>query len=157
MPFHIPGSQMNAFPPPFLFSSLSPPILPFFYPHLHTVPASFPQLLSRAGHNIGGGMRTGGWGGRGGKEEDMCVWMWWEEETVADIPTQGICLQVCVHLRGNVWLLPCICALVRLCEMPMGQFLATHHAVVATVLWQQRFDICEGWIYSARNEAISFP
>lgn len=112
MPFHIPGSQMNAFPPPFLFSSLSPPILPFFYPHLHTVPASFPQLLSQAGHNIGGGMRTGGWGGRGGKEEDMCIWVWWEEETDADIPTQGICLQVCLHLRGNVWLFPCICVLV---------------------------------------------
>lgn len=112
MPFHIPGSQMNAFPPPFLFSSLSPPILPFFYPHLHTVPASFPQLLSQAGHNIGGGIRAGGWGGRGGKEEDMCIWMWREEETVADIPTQVICLQVWLHLRGNVWLFPHICALV---------------------------------------------
>lgn len=26
----------------------------FSLPHLHTVPASFPQLLSQAGHNIGG-------------------------------------------------------------------------------------------------------
>lgn len=35
MPFHIPGSQMNG-PPP--------------HTHLHAVPASFPQLLSWAGH-----------------------------------------------------------------------------------------------------------
>lgn len=95
MPFHIPGSQMNG-PPP--------------HTHLHPVPASFPQLLSWAGHNIrkgGGGVGRVGWlvwglglcrvgvnveaevGGDayvGGCDESL---------RVAGVLADAVCLQVC--------------------------------------------------------------
>lgn len=66
---------------PLLISLSSYPSL-FFYPHLRTVPASFPQLLSRAGHNIGCGVVVvvlggeslhGGRGGEGGGDVYMDV------------------------------------------------------------------------------------
>lgn len=85
-------------------------------------------------------MRIGGWGGRGGKEEEMCIWMWWEEETAADIPAHGICLQVCLYVCGHAWLFFGARASACSCDMPMGQLLATHHGccsngTVTTAVW----------------------
>lgn len=75
MPFHIPESQMNGYPlPPSSHLSLL-----FSYPHLHTVPASFPQLLSLAGHTTLGGWV---WGGGGAMHED---WSWERREGGGDM------------------------------------------------------------------------
>ncbi len=155
MPFHIHGSQMNGFPLP---SSSHLSLLlsfPFFLPHLHTVPASFPQLLSRAGHNIGGGSA---WGLEGGAGEEgrrrRCVYGCDERRRQLLTYQRTVyvyrCVCMCVGMRG------CFraSALVCLCDMPMGQLLATHHGccsngTVTTTVWHLwRINIFHlGWSY----------
>lgn len=140
MPFHIHGSQMNGFPLP---SSSHLSLLlcfPFFSPHLHTVPASFPQLLSRAGHNIGGGSACELDGGVGeeGRRKRCVLYMdvmrggdsLWHTSARFMFTGVFVCVWACVAVSVPV----------GLSDMPMGQLLATHHVccsngTVTTTVW----------------------
>lgn len=151
MPFHIHGSQMNGFPLPSSSHLSLLPSSPFFFffslPHLCTVPASFPQLLSQAGHNIGGrlcvwirgwgGRRGGGRGGGGGGDVYVDVMRggdsWWHTSARYMFTGVFVCVWACMAVSLPVHM--CV-----MCDMPMGQLLATHHGccsndAVTTTVW----------------------
>lgn len=140
MPFHIHGSQMNGFPLPSSFHLSLLPSFPFCPPPSPLCSSQLPSITvtGRPQHQgrLCGWM--GGWGVEEEGAEGKCVlWMWWEEETVADIPAHGICLQVC-YMCACVCV--CACAAVCLCDMPMWQSLATRRCccsndAVATTVW----------------------
>lgn len=145
MPFHIHGSQMNGFPLP---SSSHLSLLlcfPFFFSPIFTLfrPASLNYCHAQA-PTSGKALPVDwavGWERREGGRDVYCIWMWWEEETVCDIPVHGLCLQVCLYVCGHAWLFPCLWVCL-IC--PWANCLPHTMSVVAMALWQQQFDICEG-------------
>lgn len=142
MPFHIHGSQMNGFPLPSSFHlSLSSHPSPFAPHPPHSVPASFPQLLSRAGHNIRGGCVDGWEGGVWKRREQKENVYYGCDERRRQLLTYQHTVYVyrCV-IRVRVCVCVCACAAVCLCDMPMWQSLATRRCccsndAVATTVW----------------------
>lgn len=144
MPFHIPGSQMNGFPLPSSSHLSLLPSFPFSTP-IFTLfrPASLNYCHGRA-TTLGEALHEDwwvGWERRGGEGEG---------DVHTDVMRGGYS---CWHTSAwymftgvfvCVWQCVAVSVPVCVCDMPMGQFLATHHAVVATVWGQQWFDICEG-------------
>lgn len=144
MPFHIHGSQMNGFPLP----SSSHLSLRLSFPFFSPPPPSSHCSGQLPSITVTGRPQHQGRicvcvveEGRRRRRRCVCIWMWWEEETVCDIPPHGICLQVCLCVCVCMGMQGCF----RVCVIcPWGNCSPHTMAVVATALWQQQFDICEG-------------
>lgn len=151
MPFHIHGSQMNGFPPPHLLPSSSHLSLllsfPFFLPPSSHCSGQLPSITvtgrpqhrvwGGGGGGVGGESLHGGRGGEGGGDVYMDVMRGGDSRwhTSARYMFTGvfICVWACVAVSVPG-------ALVCLCDMPMGQLLATHHGcccngTVTTTVW----------------------
>lgn len=124
-----------------LFISLSSHPSPFAPHPPHSVPASFPQLLSRAGHNIRGGCVDGWEGGVWKRREQKENVYYGCDERRRQLLTYQHTVYVyrCV-IRVRVCVCVCACAAVCLCDMPVWQSLATRRCccsndAVATTVW----------------------
>ena len=116
MPFHIHGSQMNDFPPPFLFSCLS--LLPSIAPPPPSSHCSgqLPSITVTGRPQHRG--RLCGWGAR----RRRCVYGCDERRR------RLLTYQHMAYVYRCVYMCVGTCAFVCLCGVPMGRLVATCHS-----------------------------